>query len=234
MSGLGRLVLSAARCRSSAAAAAATDLRFNAGRRPAPAVVGMSAVQRRHHRNMAHGPQPPASRGYRAYQLLICGMLLAAMFNWKLAAEIWNGKTSVKAKQVESRDKSNSEDGEHSESEEEEDEDDKKGGGKVGFRDRKIIEYENRIRQYSTPDKIFRYFATLRVVQELPDGTSTSEVYMTPQDFLRSITPGVKQPEGLGLDQYRRFDPKHHHHQHHPASHTTGAASGSSESDSET
>ena len=59
-----------------------------------------------------------------------------------------------------------------------------------------IIEYENRIRQYSPPDKIFRYFATLRVVQELPDGTATSEVYMTPQDFLRSITPGVKQPEG--------------------------------------
>lgn len=25
---------------------------------------------------------------------------------------------------------------------------------KIGFRDRKIIEYENRIRQYSTPDKV--------------------------------------------------------------------------------
>ena len=28
------------------------------------------------------------------------------------------------------------------------------------------MEYENRIRQYSTPDKIFRYFATLRAADE--------------------------------------------------------------------
>ena len=33
---------------------------------------------------------------------------------------------------------------------------------RVGFRDRKIIDYENRIRAYSTPDKIFRYFATYK------------------------------------------------------------------------
>lgn len=39
-------------------------------------------------------------------------------------------------------------------------------GKKVGFRNRKIIEYENRIRQYSTPDKIFRYFATYKVTDE--------------------------------------------------------------------
>ena len=25
---------------------------------------------------------------------------------------------------------------------------------------------------------------------------------MTPEDFLRSITPGMKQPEHLGLDQF--------------------------------
>ena len=43
---------------------------------------------------------------------------------------------------------------------------DKKDDKKVGFKDRKIIEYENRIRSYSTPDKIFRYFATYRVVDE--------------------------------------------------------------------
>ncbi len=30
---------------------------------------------------------------------------------------------------------------------------------------------------------------------------------MTPEDFLRSLTPGVKQPDGLGLDQFRKFDP---------------------------
>lgn len=56
-----------------------------------------------------------------------------------------------------------------------------------------IIEYENRIRAYSTPDKIFRYFATLRVYNEQGD----SEIFMTPEDFLRSLTPGVKQPEGI-------------------------------------
>ena len=28
------------------------------------------------------------------------------------------------------------------------------------------------------------------------------EVMMSPQDFLRSITPGIPQPEELGLDNY--------------------------------
>ncbi|GAB5578467.1 calcium uptake protein 1 [Prionailurus iriomotensis] len=82
-----------------------------------------------------------------------------------------------------------------------------------GFRDRKVMEYENRIRAYSTPDKIFRYFATLKVINE----PGESEVFMTPQDFVRSITPNEKQPEhlrqlteDLGLDQYiiKRFDGK--------------------------
>ena len=56
----------------------------------------------------------------------------------------------------------------------------------------KIIEYENRIRAYSTPDKIFRYFATLKVFTD--DGIS--EIFMTAEDFIRSITPDEKQPEG--------------------------------------
>ena len=55
-----------------------------------------------------------------------------------------------------------------------------------------IIEYENRVRQYSTPDKIFRYFATLKVHGDHGD----HEIFMTPDDFLRCITPGIKQPEG--------------------------------------
>uniref|UniRef100_A0A2K6T3M9 Calcium uptake protein 1, mitochondrial n=1 Tax=Saimiri boliviensis boliviensis TaxID=39432 RepID=A0A2K6T3M9_SAIBB len=54
-----------------------------------------------------------------------------------------------------------------------------------GFRDRKVMEYENRIRAYSTPDKIFRYFATLKVISE----PGEAEVFMTPEDFVRSITP---------------------------------------------
>lgn len=92
-----------------------------------------------------------------------------------------------------------------------EDEKDEGGEGKKkkqrsGFRDRKVMEYENRIRAYSTPDKIFRYFATLKVISEHGD----AEVYMTPQDFIRSITPNEKQPENLGLDQFivKRYDGK--------------------------
>ncbi|XP_027021756.1 calcium uptake protein 1, mitochondrial isoform X3 [Tachysurus fulvidraco] len=91
------------------------------------------------------------------------------------------------------------------------DEDDESSEGKkkkqrVGFRDRKVMEYENRIRAYSTPDKIFRYFATLKIISEHGD----AEVYMTPQDFIRSITPNEKQPENLGLDQFvvKRYDGK--------------------------
>lgn len=55
------------------------------------------------------------------------------------------------------------------------------------------MEYENRMRSFSTPDKIFRYFATIRI--HFAD-TNTTEVYMTPDDFLRAITPGHKQPDG--------------------------------------
>ncbi|XP_023334803.1 calcium uptake protein 1 homolog, mitochondrial isoform X4 [Eurytemora carolleeae] len=74
----------------------------------------------------------------------------------------------------------------------------KRHENKVGFRDRKIIEYENRVRHYSTPDKVFRYFATYK----LTDDKDHSEVMMTPEDFLRSISPGEKQPDHLGLDQF--------------------------------
>ncbi|XP_051474028.1 calcium uptake protein 1, mitochondrial isoform X1 [Apus apus] len=82
----------------------------------------------------------------------------------------------------------------------------KKKKQRSGFRDRKVMEYENRIRAYSTPDKIFRYFATLKVINEHGE----SEVFMTPQDFVRSITPNEKQPEHLGLDQFivKRYDGK--------------------------
>lgn len=56
-----------------------------------------------------------------------------------------------------------------------------------------IIEYENRIRHFSTPDKVFRYFATIQVPSGHGDNDS---VYMTPTDFLTSMTPGTKQPDG--------------------------------------
>lgn len=30
---------------------------------------------------------------------------------------------------------------------------------------------------------------------------------MTPEDFVRSLTYGAKQPDGLGLDSYNKYDP---------------------------
>lgn len=62
----------------------------------------------------------------------------------------------------------------------------------VFFSFTQIIEYENRMRSYSTPDKIFRYFATVKLTLG-----EHSEIYMTPDDFLRAITPGMKQPDGI-------------------------------------
>lgn len=61
-----------------------------------------------------------------------------------------------------------------------------------------IIEYENRIRMYSTPDKIFRYFATVKMTS-LED----IEIYMTPDDFLRAITPDMQQPDGRVFQNFR-------------------------------
>uniref|UniRef100_A0A183CAI1 EF-hand domain-containing protein n=1 Tax=Globodera pallida TaxID=36090 RepID=A0A183CAI1_GLOPA len=72
----------------------------------------------------------------------------------------------------------------------------------IGFRERRIIEYENRIRAYSSPDKIFRYFATIKLSYE--DGSS--DIFMTPEDFVRSLTPGVMQPRRYGLDKYKMFN----------------------------
>ncbi|XP_077586013.1 calcium uptake protein 1, mitochondrial isoform X1 [Stigmatopora nigra] len=115
-----------------------------------------------------------------------------------------NGEEFVKASDTESEntvEASSSDDEAKNESGE-----GKKKKQRSGFRDRKVMEYENRIRAYSTPDKIFRYFATLKIIGEHGD----AEVYMTPQDFIRSITPNEKQPENLGLDQFvvKRYDGK--------------------------
>uniref|UniRef100_A0A1I7WMJ9 UBX domain-containing protein n=1 Tax=Heterorhabditis bacteriophora TaxID=37862 RepID=A0A1I7WMJ9_HETBA len=79
---------------------------------------------------------------------------------------------------------------------------------KIGFRERRIIEYEDRLRVYSTPDKIFRYFATLKVMDKNDESGRTFEVFMTPEDFLRSFTPGVMQPRKLGLDSFQVYQPE--------------------------
>ena len=88
-------------------------------------------------------------------------------------------------------------DGDNGEGEQEEEEE-KPRKKHVSLHDKHVIGYEDRIRAYSTPDKIFRYFGTLQITEK--DGSV--QIYMTPEDFLRSITPGWIQPAGLGLDQF--------------------------------
>eukprot|EP00042_Codosiga_hollandica_P055153 m.765278 g.765278 ORF g.765278 m.765278 type:complete len:460 (-) comp59059_c1_seq3:1941-3320(-) len=64
---------------------------------------------------------------------------------------------------------------------------------KKSFSDEKISTYEDRLRFFSAPDKVFRYFATIKI---------GDTVYMRPSDFVRAITPGHLQPKGLGLDLF--------------------------------
>lgn len=56
--------------------------------------------------------------------------------------------------------------------------------------------YEDKIRYFANSDKVFRYFATVKV-----DGV----VYMRPQDFIRSVTPGEMQPEGAYFAIFTNF-----------------------------
>ncbi|EDW58333.1 calcium uptake protein 1 homolog, mitochondrial [Drosophila virilis] len=76
------------------------------------------------------------------------------------------------------------------------------GARRVTFRDITIQEYENRLRVCSQPEKIFCYFATIKTEND----AGKLKVFMTPVDFLRSLRPGLRQPEGLGLNQFRRMD----------------------------
>lgn len=85
----------------------------------------------------------------------------------------------------------------------------------------KQINYQNRIRRFSTPDKVFRLFATIQVVHHDEQGNHHDEIYMTAEDFVRSITPGDIQPDKLGLDQYNKVHldklPKYIERYVHPA-----------------
>ncbi|KRZ17274.1 putative serine/threonine-protein kinase [Trichinella zimbabwensis] len=73
------------------------------------------------------------------------------------------------------------------------------------FHEKRIVEYENRIRTFSSSWKIFRYFATIKLCSPVDEGGDEKcEIYMTFKDFLRSITPGMLQPNGLRLDQFHR------------------------------
>ncbi|XP_056147535.1 calcium uptake protein 1, mitochondrial [Lampris incognitus] len=181
------------------------------------ASVGLVQLSRRHHSGTMRGP------GQRRLMLAalagVTGVSASAGLLWTRAyADA--GPSVQHARQPEPRDQAEFARDAASESESEksveasggeeegvdEGSEGKKKKPRSGFRDRKVMEYENRIRAYSTPDKIFRYFATLKVISEHGD----AEVYMTPQDFVRSITPNEKQPENLGLDQFmvKRYDGK--------------------------
>lgn len=72
-----------------------------------------------------------------------------------------------------------------------------------GFRKRNITAYENKLRDNANPDKVFRYFATIAAYYD--DG-KREDVYMTPDDFVRSLTPsGELQPVDCLLDQFRKI-----------------------------
>ncbi|XP_072745593.1 calcium uptake protein 1 homolog, mitochondrial isoform X1 [Anoplolepis gracilipes] len=131
------------------------------------------------------------------------GLLICMTFDWQRLLNLVPDVPKVKAASMLVE---QTQDNESMENIEQDLQKKKKKKQKIGFRDRKIIEYENRIRLYSTPDKIFRYFATVKL-SSLED----IEIYMTPDDFMRAITPDMQQPDGLGLDQYRRYDPKNIH-----------------------
>ncbi|XP_016959950.1 calcium uptake protein 1 homolog, mitochondrial [Drosophila biarmipes] len=75
---------------------------------------------------------------------------------------------------------------------------------RASFRDYTIRQYENRLRLFSHPTKIFRYFATIKMRNKY----GKWELYMTASDFMRSIQPGVRQPENLGLDKFHILDEK--------------------------
>uniref|UniRef100_A0A674GMW6 Calcium uptake protein 1, mitochondrial n=1 Tax=Taeniopygia guttata TaxID=59729 RepID=A0A674GMW6_TAEGU len=172
-----------------------------------PVAAGLAAVSRRYHGTAQH----PGTRR----RLLVAAFLgttaatASARFLWQRAyAEdsVRHGPRAEPGEKMKHEEEESSEDRRAVASGDEEAPPEGKKKKRSGFRDRKVMEYENRIRAYSTPDKIFRYFATLKVINEHGE----SEVFMTPQDFVRSITPNEKQPENLGLDQFivKRYDGK--------------------------
>ncbi|KAM8716899.1 hypothetical protein ACLKA7_003725 [Drosophila subpalustris] len=231
------------------------------------------SVQTRDHKRFGHG-QEKTPQLTKYFHFMVLSLFLISVLDWGKVKRLLIPKVDADAGQRPSDAAGVNDDKDSDDSEEDEDEDrlnlrdGKKIKEKVGFRERKIIEYENRIRNFSTPDKIFRYFATVRLQDatqtivcmtpedflrsiypgiKQPDGKlviesicktiieyenrirqfstpdkvfryfatiqvpvadDRHEVYMTPTDFLTSMTPGMKQPDGLGLDQYRRYDPK--------------------------
>ncbi|GMR48333.1 hypothetical protein PMAYCL1PPCAC_18528, partial [Pristionchus mayeri] len=145
---------------------------------------------------------PPLRKLFNFNFALVLGLFAFLLFEFDYIYNELGAKFRPKAEQLKV------EGGEESEGEEAEnkEEEKKKKKAKNGFRERRIVEYEDRLRMYSSPDKIFRYFATLKMVTE-NEGKTYEQVLMTPEDFVRSFTPGVMQPRKYGLDKFKLYDP---------------------------
>eukprot|EP00091_Calanus_sinicus_P023064 TRINITY_DN7609_c0_g1_i1.p1 TRINITY_DN7609_c0_g1~~TRINITY_DN7609_c0_g1_i1.p1 ORF type:complete len:218 (-),score=43.26 TRINITY_DN7609_c0_g1_i1:606-1259(-) len=61
--------------------------------------------------------------------------------------------------------------------------------------------FDNRIRQYNTPDMVFNYFASLQLVNE--SGMKTT--MMSPMDFFSAITPDCSIHPGAGSGVYEEI-----------------------------
>lgn len=155
------------------------------------------------YKRISHGQDPEPSLFSKCWYAFLGITFIGVTINWKSVKKVLFPRVDAASQVI---DDNSPDDDVKLPEEDEATKKKKRTKENVGFRDRKIIEYENRLRTYSTPDKIFRYFATVQLIT--PEGT---EIYMTPTDLLRAITPGAKQPEGLGLDQYKRYDPKNVH-----------------------
>jgi Ca2+-binding EF-hand superfamily protein len=65
------------------------------------------------------------------------------------------------------------------------------------------IDFENRIRQYSTPDQTFNYFAKFLVSQKNSTGGTIQWVMMSPMDMFNAMTPeGLHSESVIGTGNY--------------------------------
>ncbi|XP_053676449.1 calcium uptake protein 1 homolog, mitochondrial [Anopheles nili] len=166
-----------------------------------------SNQQRRGYKNFGHQDEKEPLYT-KLFSIFLCTMIVGSCLDWKKLGKAIDWPKVDADAGVEMGKKDTPQELDHEEDDDSESDVDAQGKKKnrkekIGFRDRKIIEYENRLRTFATADKVFRYFSTIKLIHG-----ESSTVYMTPYDFLRAITPGMKQPEGLGLDQYKRYDAK--------------------------
>jgi len=69
------------------------------------------------------------------------------------------------------------------------------------------INFENRIRQYSTPDQTFNYFAKFLVSQKNSLGVTVQWVMMAPMDLYNALTPEDIHPDSVvGSGNYMTVD----------------------------